>query len=89
MLTGASVALVGNLTFVGLLIPHIARGIVGTDYRSVIPFSAIAGGAFMMLADTLSRTINAPYETPVAAIVSMVGLPFFLFVVHKGGKAFS
>lgn len=89
VLTGASVALVGNLTFVGLLIPHIARGIVGTDYRSVIPFSAIAGGAFMMLADTLSRTINAPYETPVAAIVSMVGLPFFLFVVHKGGKAFS
>jgi len=89
VLTGASVALVGNMAFVGLMIPHIVRRFVGTDYRHVISFSAFAGAIFMLLADLLSRTINAPYETPVAAIVAMLGLPFFLFVVRRGGKAFS
>lgn len=89
LLAGSSVALVGNLTFIGLMIPHIVRAIVGNDYRYAIPMSAIAGGTFMLLSDTLGRTINAPYETPIAAIVAMLGLPFFLFIVHKGGKVFS
>ncbi|MEW9699510.1 FecCD family ABC transporter permease [Paenibacillus sp. SI8] len=89
LLAGASVALVGNMAFIGLMIPHIVRAIVGTDYRFIIPMSAISGAAFMLLADTLGRTINSPYETPVAAIVAMLGLPFFLFIVSKGGKAFS
>lgn len=89
LLAGASVALVGNMAFIGLMVPHIVRAIVGTDYRFIIPMSAIAGAVFMLLADTLGRTINAPYETPVAAIIAIMGLPFFLFIVHKGGKAFS
>lgn len=89
LLAGASVALVGNMTFIGLMIPHIVRAIVGTDYRFIIPMSAIAGAVFMLFADTLGRTINAPFETPVAAIVAAIGLPFFLIIVRKGGKAFS
>ncbi|HEY4392305.1 MAG TPA: iron ABC transporter permease [Paenibacillus sp.] len=89
LLAGASVALVGSLTFIGLMIPHIVRAIVGTDYRFAIPMSALAGASFMMLADTLARTISAPYEAPVAAIVAALGLPFFLIIVRKGGKAFS
>lgn len=89
LLTGAAVALVGNMAFLGLMIPHMVRKLVGTDYRYILPFSAILGAAFMLLADTLGRTINAPYETPMAAIVAMAGLPFFLFVVCKGGKALS
>lgn len=89
MLTGASVALVGNLAFIGLMIPHIVRRVVGTDYRFIVPMSAIFGASFMMLADTIGRLINAPYETPVVAIVAVLGLPFFLFVVHKGGKSIS
>jgi len=89
ILAGAAVALVGNLAFVGLIIPHIVRSIVGTDYRLIIPMSAVIGAAFMLLADTIGRTINAPYETSVIAIVAMIGLPFFLFIVRKGGKAFS
>ncbi|MCZ8496194.1 iron ABC transporter permease [Priestia sp. Y58] len=89
LLAGASVALVGNMVFIGLMIPHIVRGIVGTDYRYIIPMSAITGAAFMLLADTLGRTVSAPYETPIAAVVSMIGLPFFLVIVRKGGKAFS
>ncbi|MGG4167570.1 iron ABC transporter permease [Rossellomorea vietnamensis] len=88
LLAGAAVALVGNMVFIGLMIPHIVRAIVGTDYRFIIPVSTLMGALFMLLADTLGRTINAPYETPVAAIVAMMGLPFFLFIVHKGGKGF-
>lgn len=89
LLAGSAVALVGNLAFVGLMIPHIVRAIVGTDYRFILPMSAVIGGAFMLLADTLGRTMNAPYETPVAALVAVMGLPFFLIIVRKGGRAFS
>lgn len=89
MLAGASVALVGNLAFIGLMIPHIVRAIVGTDYRHILPMSAILGAIFMLVADTLGRNINAPFETPVQAIVAIIGLPFFLFIVRKGGKVFS
>ncbi|EOW9529384.1 FecCD family ABC transporter permease [Bacillus cytotoxicus] len=89
LLAGASVALVGNMAFIGLMAPHMVRPIVGPDYRFVIPMSALAGASFMLLADTIGRTMNAPYETPLVAIVAIVGLPFFLFIVRKGGRAFS
>lgn len=89
LLAGSSVALVGNMAFIGLMVPHIVRMIVGTDYRFVLPMSALFGASFMLLADTIGRTINAPYETPIFAIISLLGLPFFLFIVHKGGKSFS
>ncbi|GKV68164.1 ferrichrome ABC transporter permease [Sporosarcina sp. NCCP-2716] len=89
ILAGSAVALAGNLAFVGLMIPHITRAVVGTDYRFVLPMSAVAGGAFMLLADTVSRTMNAPYETPLAALVAVIGLPFFLIIVRKGGRAFT
>lgn len=88
LLAGSSVALAGNMVFIGLMIPHMVRTIVGTDYRFIIPMSAILGGSLMLFSDTIGRTINAPYETPVAAVVAMLGLPFFLFIVHKGGKTF-
>ncbi|MCA1321533.1 iron ABC transporter permease [Bacillus tianshenii] len=89
LLAGASVALVGNMAFIGLMIPHIVRAIVGTDYRYILPMSAVVGATFMLLADTVGRTLNAPFETPVAAIVALLGLPFFLIIVRKGGKEFS
>lgn len=89
VLAGAAVALVGNLAFIGLMIPHIVRAIVGTDYQYILPMSAIIGASFMLLADTLGRIINAPFETPVVAIVALIGLPFFLIYVRKEGSAFS
>ena len=89
LLAGSSVALVGNMAFVGLMVPHMVRFIVGSDYRYIIPMSAVAGAILMLFADTLGRTINAPYETSVSAIIAIIGLPFFLFIVSKGGKAFS
>ncbi|WP_445506671.1 FecCD family ABC transporter permease [Niallia sp. 03190] len=88
ILAGSAVALVGNMAFIGLMIPHIVRAIIGPDYRFVIPMSAICGAIFMLIADTLGRTIHAPYETPVVAIVAMLGLPFFLFIVKKGGQTY-
>ncbi|WP_107923759.1 FecCD family ABC transporter permease [Lysinibacillus parviboronicapiens] len=89
VLAGAAVALVGNLAFVGLMVPHIVRAFVGTDYRLVLPMSALVGGWFMLTADFLGRMINAPFETPVVAIVSIIGLPFFLLLVRKGGRQFA
>lgn len=88
ILAGSAVALVGNLAFVGLMVPHIVRTFVGTDYRFVLPMSAIVGGWFMVTADFAGRMINAPFETPVVAIISILGLPFFLLLVRKGGRQF-
>ncbi|WP_276355232.1 FecCD family ABC transporter permease [Cohnella caldifontis] len=86
LLSGASVALAGNLAFIGLMVPHVARSFVGTDYRHILPISAIGGASFMMAADLLARTVNAPYETPVMAIAAVVGLPFFLLIVRRKGR---
>jgi iron complex transport system permease protein len=88
LLAGASVALVGNMAFIGLMVPHMVRGMVGTDYRYILPMSAFVGAILMLFADTLARTINAPWETPIVAIISVMGLPFFLLIIRKGGRLF-
>lgn len=89
LLAGAAVALVGNVAFIGLMIPHIARAFVGTDYRLVLPMSALVGAIAMLGSDTLARTMNAPYETPIVAVVAVLGLPFFLLIIRRGGISFS
>nr|WP_089972413.1 iron ABC transporter permease [Lihuaxuella thermophila] len=86
ILAGTAVSLVGSIAFVGLMVPHVVRFLVGTDYRWIIPCSAICGSVLMVLADTAARMVNAPYETPMGAIVSMVGVPFFLYLARKGGR---
>lgn len=86
LLAGAAVALIGNLAFVGLIIPHIVRRWVGSDYRRIIPMAILLGGAFMIFADFIGRIINAPFETPVVSLIAIIGLPFFLFHVKKGGR---
>lgn len=83
ILAGVAVALVGSLAFVGLMVPHIVRFITGTDYRLVIPFSAITGGLFIVLADIVARMAG---ESPLSAIVSLIGVPFFIYLVRKDGK---
>lgn len=89
ILAGAAVALVGNLAFIGLMVPHIVRALVGTDYRFVLPMCALVGGWLMVAADFVARMVNAPYETPVVAVISIIGLPFFLLLVRKGGRQFA
>lgn len=83
ILTGVSVALAGALTFVGLMIPHLARIMVGSDYKKLIPFSLIIGSIFIILSDGLARVMNAPFETPLIAIVSVIGLPFFFWIIKQ------
>lgn len=89
MLAGSAVSLVGSIAFVGLLVPHMCRFLVGTDYRWVIPCSAVVGSIVLVLADTAARMVNPPFETPAGAIVSMIGLPFFLYLARKGGRKLS
>lgn len=88
ILAGAAVALIGNLSFIGLFIPHIVRKIVGADYRFIIPMSIIVGGTFMIFTDFISRKVIAPFEIPVVSLVALVGLPFFIYIVKKGGRTF-
>ena len=83
VLAGAAVSAVGAIGFIGLIIPHIARALVGVDYRWIIPCSAILGGLLMVLADIGARMINPPFETPVGAIISLIGIPFFLYFARK------
>jgi iron complex transport system permease protein len=86
MLTGAAVSIGGAIGFIGLVIPHITRFLVGSDYRWVIPCSAVLGGCLLVGADILSRLINPPFETPVGAITAAIGVPFFLYLARKEGR---
>ncbi len=87
LLTGISVAMVGKITFIGLVIPHITRFIVGEDYKRIIPFAALIGALFLAWADIISRAINPPFETPVGVVTALVGVPYFLYLIKvKGGK---
>ena len=83
ILAGVSVAAVGSIAFVGLVIPHITRKLVGVDYRFVIPLSAILGAVLLVVADLGARTMDPPKELAIGVIVAMIGVPFFLFVARK------
>lgn len=84
LLTGTAVSLAGVIGFVDLIAPHIVRRIFGSNHRIVIPMSAVFGGAFMVLADLVSRTILAPQELPVGAVTALIGAPFFAYIYfHK------
>ncbi|WP_223594601.1 FecCD family ABC transporter permease [Neobacillus bataviensis] len=82
VLTGAAVSVAGAIGFIGLVIPHITRFIIGSDYRWIIPISAVLGGLLLVLADIVARMVNAPFETPVGAITAIIGVPFFLYLAR-------
>jgi len=87
VLAGASVSVVGAVGFVGLIIPHMARYLVGVDYRRIIPTSAVLGALLMVAADLGARTLNPPFETPIGALISLAGVPFFLYLARKQRRA--
>jgi iron complex transport system permease protein len=87
VLAGVSVSVVGAVSFVGLIIPHIARFLVGVDYRRLIPFSAVLGALLMVLADLGARMLNPPFETPVGAVISLIGVPFFMYLARRQRRA--
>ncbi|WP_125565329.1 FecCD family ABC transporter permease [Companilactobacillus insicii] len=86
ILSGISVALVGAVAFVGLIIPHIAKFLVGADYRQVMPMTLILGANLTLCADLIARTINPPNETPFGIIISLVGVPFFIYLARKDNQ---
>ena len=86
LLTGSSVAVSGTIGFIGLVIPHITRMIIGVDYRKLLPLTAVLGSALLLLADVASRMINPPYETPVGVMTALIGVPFFLYLVRSEGR---
>lgn len=86
LLTGTAVSLVGVIGFVDLIAPHVVRRIFGSAHRLVLPLSALFGGAFLMLAELVSRTVMAPTIIPVGAVTALVGAPFFALVFFRGRK---
>ncbi|WP_018247687.1 FecCD family ABC transporter permease [Orenia marismortui] len=81
LLTGSAVAVGGLIGFIGLIVPHIVRLLVGSDHRILIPSSALVGAIFLILTDTLARTVIAPTEIPVGIITALFGAPFFLYLL--------
>ncbi|HEV2130718.1 MAG TPA: iron ABC transporter permease [Longimicrobiaceae bacterium] len=83
LLTAAAVAVSGIIGFVGLIIPHVIRLLWGSNYRFLIPASALLGAAFLMLADALARIAAAPTELPVGVVTAFVGVPFFVWLLRR------
>ena len=88
-LAGISTAYVGVIGFIGLVVPHIGRMLVGSDHKVLLPFSAILGAFVLLLADTFGRTIASPYEIPVGVMMAVIGAPFFLYLLRKGGANYA
>lgn len=88
LLASISTAVAGTVIFVGLIVPHIARLLVGSDHKYLLPFCALCGAFTLLLADTAGRLIAAPYEIPAAIIMAMVGGPFFIFLLRRSDKIY-
>lgn len=83
VLTAAAVTTAGAIGFVGLIVPHACRHAFGPDHRVLLPAAALGGGAFLVLADTLARTVLAPQQLPVGVLTSLIGVPVFLLQLHQ------
>ena len=83
LLTATAVTTAGSIGFVGLIVPHMLRLALGNDQRIILPASALAGGTLLVLADTLARTVIAPEQLPVGVITALLGVPTFLYLLHR------
>lgn len=83
ILAGSAVAVAGPIGFVGIIIPHLIRSLVGLDHRWILPYSAIGGAALLLLADIGSRYVLMPQELPVGVMTALIGVPFFIFVARR------
>ena len=81
--TGAAVSLGGPIGFIGIVVPHLVRLMVGSDHRIVLPASALFGAAFLVLCDLAARTVMSPLEIPVGVVTALIGGPFFLWLLVK------
>jgi len=85
--TAVAVTTAGTVGFVGLIVPHALRLVIGNDQRVLLPAAALAGGALLVLADTVARSIVAPVQLPVGVITSLIGVPAFLYLLRRSGAA--
>lgn len=83
ILTASAVSIAGTIGFVGLIVPHLVRLVTGSDHRLLIPASALFGGTFLVMSDTLARTIIAPRQLPVGVITALLGVPLFLLLLNR------
>jgi len=83
LMTSASVSLGGTIGFIGLLMPHIVRFLLGADSRLLVPASAVAGGAFLCFADLIGRSLMPPLELPSGTVTAVIGAPYFLYLLRK------
>lgn len=83
LITAGAVSVSGVIGFVGLIIPHIMRILTGPDHRSLIPLSMVSGGIFLLVSDTIARTILSPTEIPVGIVTSIFGAPFFIYLLSR------
>jgi iron complex transport system permease protein len=86
LLASAAVAMAGTIGFVGLVVPHVLRLILGPNHRTLVPASAIGGGLFLVLADMAARTLMRPVEIPVGIVTAFIGAPFFLYLLRSRGR---
>ncbi|MDP9738474.1 UNVERIFIED_ORG: iron complex transport system permease protein [Bacillus sp. B2I3] len=84
LLSGGSVAVAGPIGFIGIVVPHLTRSIVGIDHRWLIPFSGLFGAVLLIAADVISRYILMPREIPVGVMTAIIGTPFFIYIARKG-----
>lgn len=87
LLAGISVSVVGPIGFVGLIVPHITRYLIGTDYRLLIPFAGVFGAILLTLADIGSRFVHFPAETPVGIITALIGAPYFVYLARRQSRS--
>lgn len=88
LLTAAAVSLGGLISFAGLIVPHVARLLLGPDHVRLLPVTALAGAIFLVLADTLARSVFAPTEVPVGILMAVLGGPFFLYLLRKTKRSY-
>ncbi len=87
VMSAASASVAGLVGFVGLVVPHLVRRLVGPDHRLLLPGSALAGGALLVAADVVARTAASPAEVPVGIVTALLGVPFFLWLLRRGGQS--
>ncbi|USB31903.1 iron ABC transporter permease [Paenibacillus sp. YPG26] len=86
VLAGASVSVAGMIAFVGLIVPHLARSLVGVDYRLIIPCSAVMGSLLVVSADIAGQWLDPNYGIPLGAVIALLGVPFFIFFIRRSGR---
>lgn len=86
LLTAVAVTLAGSIGFVGLIVPHLLRLVIGNDQRILLPAAVLLGGSLLTVADTLARTIVAPQQVPVGVITALLGVPVFLYLLQRGQR---